>query len=142
MADLPRPFGPYVLLKSLGTGGTGDVFLARPDSKQRGIPSPLVIKRLHGQLASQADFVKRFQHEADIAIAIDSTNLPKVYDAGRVDDTFYIAMEYLAGWTVARVIKDLTDAGGSASISSVADVIRGALGAPRHAAPDRGRRSR
>ncbi len=124
MADLPRPFGPYTLLKSLGTGGTGDVFLARP---QGDLPSPVVIKRLHGQLASQTEFVKRFHHEAEIAIAIDSPHVAKVYDAGRVEDTFYITMEYLAGWTVARVMKDLLEAGGSASIGSVVDVVRGGL---------------
>jgi serine/threonine-protein kinase len=125
VADLPRPFGSYVLLKSLGTGGTGDVFLARPEGKA--LPSPVVIKRLHAQLASQADFVKRFQHEAELAVAIESRHVARVFDVGRVEDTFYIAMEYVAGWTVARVIKDLTEAGGSASIASAADVIRGGL---------------
>lgn len=138
MADLPRPFGPYLLLKSLGTGGTGDVFLARPRDSDRGIPSPVVIKRLHGQLASQGDFVRRFQHEATLAVAIDSPHVAKVYDAGRVDETFYIAMEYVAGWPVSRLMKDLKDAGGAASIASAVEIVRGALGglAALHGAKD------
>jgi serine/threonine-protein kinase len=127
VADLPRPFGSYVLLKALGTGGTGDVFLARPQDQSRNVPSPVVIKRLHGQLAEQDDFVKRFQHEAKIAVAISSPHIARVFDVGRVDDTFYIAMEYVAGWTIARIIQDLKDAGGQATLSSVVDVIRGAL---------------
>jgi eukaryotic-like serine/threonine-protein kinase len=127
VADLPRTFGPYSLLKSLGTGGTGEVYLARPEDSAKKLPSPMVIKCLHPQLASQPDFVKRFDHEAKVALAIDSPHVAKVYDVGRVDETYYIAMQYLAGWTVARVIKDLQEAGGSASIDSVADVIRGGL---------------
>jgi hypothetical protein len=123
----PKPFGAYVLLKSLGVGGTGDVSLSRPSDPKRGVPSPVVIKRLHGQLATQGDFVKRFRHEAELAVAVDSRHVAKVYDVGRVGDTFYLAMEYLPGWTLARLISDMKEAGHRASLASALDIIDGAL---------------
>lgn len=127
VADQPRVFGHYVLLKPLGSGGTADVQLARPAQGITGIPSPVVIKRLHGQLAEKPDFVLRFQHEATIAVAIDSPHVAKVYDVGRVDDTFYIAMEYVSGWTLSRLYSELETNGAQASLESIADIIVGAL---------------
>ena len=46
----------------------GDAWLARPIDSNRGIPSPVVIKRLHGELAEKEQFISRFKHEADIAV--------------------------------------------------------------------------
>jgi hypothetical protein len=86
-----------------------------------------VIKRLHGQLATEEDFIKRFRHEATIAVAVDSPYVAKVFDAGRVGETLYIAMEYLAGWTISRLISDLIDSDTQASVSSVVDIVADAL---------------
>src|SRR5262245_54588678 len=127
MPDVPTTFGPYVLLKSLGTGGGGDVFLAKPRNPARGIPPAVVIKRLHGSLAQESDFVRRFRHEAEIAVTVTSQHLVKCYDAGVVGEMFYIAMEYVAGWTLQRLIKELQGAQRPASLSSVRDIIGGAL---------------
>ncbi|MCA9556269.1 MAG: serine/threonine protein kinase, partial [Myxococcales bacterium] len=127
MSDWPRTYGPYLLLKNLGTGGTGDVFLARPRDEGAGVPSPVVIKRLHGALLDQGDFVKRFRHEAELAVAIDDPHVARVYDVGRVGDSLYIAMEYLSGWALARVIQDLKDTGHRPSLTSVVDIVAGAL---------------
>lgn len=127
MPDVPSTFGPYVLLKSLGTGGGGDVFLAKPRNAARGIPPAVVIKRLHGSLAQESDFVRRFRHEAEIAVTVTSPHLVKCYDAGVVGEMFYIAMEYVAGWTLQRLIRELQAAERPASLDSVRDIVGGAL---------------
>lgn len=127
MAEVPSAFGPYVLLKQLGTGGGGDVYLAKPRSAQRGIPAAVVIKRLHGNLAAESDFVRRFRHEAEIAVSVQSPHIVKCYDAGIVSETFYIAMEYVAGWTLGRMIKEAKKANRAPSLHSVRDIIGGAL---------------
>lgn len=49
--ERPQIFGGYLLLQALGRGAMGDVFLARPLHAGRGLPSPIVVKRLHGELA-------------------------------------------------------------------------------------------
>lgn len=127
MAELPQAFGGYVLLKMLGSGVSGDVFLAKPKEPRAGIPSPVVIKRLHPELSEDRAFAMRFKQEAQIAIAVDSAHVAKVYDVGKVGPTYYMAIEYIAGWTLSRVISDLREAGAFASISSVRDTIGDAL---------------
>jgi serine/threonine protein kinase len=127
VSDWPRSYGPYVLLKSLGTGSTGDVCLARPKTQNRSLPPLLVIKRLHGQLSAQGDFLKRFRHEGEIAVLIDNPHVARVFDVGRVGESFYIALEYIAGWPLGRVIIDLKRAGHRPSITSVCEIMSGAL---------------
>jgi serine/threonine protein kinase len=124
---LPQTFGPYVLLKSLGQGAMGDVCLARPSSARRGIPSPVVVKRLHAELATNPDFVKRFQHEAEIAVSVDSPSVAKVYDVGKVGETLYLTMEFLSGWPASRFMEAIINSGRHASIASVIDLVEGGL---------------
>ncbi|MCC7385661.1 MAG: protein kinase [Deltaproteobacteria bacterium] len=123
----PQSFGAYALLKPLGQGAMGDVLLARPFNARRGIPTPVVIKRLHGELASNEDFVRRFQHEANVAVSVDSPHVAKVYDVGQVGETLYIAMEYVAGWPLSKFLESVIESGRHAPISAIADLIAGAL---------------
>lgn len=125
--DDPRPFGAYVLLKALGRGAMGDVHLARPYNPNRGIPTPVVVKRLHGELAKKKGFVARFTHEAEVAVNVESKHVAKVYDAGSVGDTLYITMEYVTGWPLSKVLDAILKSGRHASIASVVDSIAGAL---------------
>ncbi|MEQ9501221.1 MAG: protein kinase [Deltaproteobacteria bacterium] len=121
----PTRFGDYWLLSRLGQGATGDVFLASP-ATERGLPSKLVVKRLHAELTSDADFVRRFRHEAEVASHVDSPNVAQVFDAGRVGDTLYIAMRYIAGWSLVDVM-DRMAASPSRSQDDALALIEGAL---------------
>jgi serine/threonine-protein kinase len=123
----PKIFGAYLLLKSLGRGAMGDVWLARPLNPDRGIPAPIVIKRLHGELANRKGFVSRFKHEASIAVSVDSLHVAKVYDVGAVGETLYITMEYVPGWPLSKVLDAILKSGRHASIASVIDLIAGGL---------------
>lgn len=126
-SKLPLPFGAYALLKSLGQGAMGDIHLARPYNAKRGIPTPIVIKRLHGELASNPDFVRRFKHEAEIAVSVDSPHVAKVYDVGAVGETLFITMEYVNGWPVSKFIEAVIASGHHANISAIVDLIAGGL---------------
>ncbi len=126
-SKLPLPFGAYALLKSLGQGAMGDIHLARPYNAKRGIPTPIVIKRLHGELASNPDFVRRFKHEAEIAVSVDSPHVAKVYDVGAVGETLFITMEYVNGWPVSKFIEAVIGSGHHANISAIIDLIAGGL---------------
>src|SRR5688572_18509639 len=105
----------------------GDVWLARPLNPDRGIPAPIVIKRLHGELANRKGFVSRFQHEASVAVNVDSLHVAKVYDVGAVAETLYITMEYVPGWPLSKVLDAILKSGRHASIASVIDLIAGGL---------------
>ncbi len=104
---LPKKFGPYVLLKLLGSGAAGVVYLARPTSKKRGVPTPVVVKTMHDQLADVNELVARFRHEAELAVVVSNPHVAKVYDAGMVGQTLYIAMEFVPGCRLSQVLVEL-----------------------------------
>jgi serine/threonine-protein kinase len=103
----------------------GDVHLAR--SLDPGVPSPVVVKRLHGELVSEPNIVRRFRHEAELAARIDSPYVAKVFDAGSVGDALYIAMEHIAGWPLTRVIAELAAHGGPPHVHAAARMMEGAI---------------
>lgn len=105
----------------------GDVHLARPFNPKRGIPTPVVIKRLHGELTADEDFIRRFRHEADIAVNIDSPHVAKVFDVGKVGDAFFIAMEFVPGWPLSKFLDAVLQSKRHASVGSVIDLIDGGL---------------
>lgn len=100
----PHAFGPYELLGRLGQGASGAAHLARPSRSARGVPSPVVIKRLHATVERKEEFILRFRHEAEIAVKVDSPHIAKVYDVGAVDGRAYIALEYVPGWTLGKLL--------------------------------------
>jgi serine/threonine-protein kinase len=100
-------FGPYQLLEKLGEGGMGSADLARPVVTAIGLPDLLVVKRLHPHLGASETQVKRFQHEAELAVHVDSPHVAKVYDAGISGTTLYIAMEYVAGSSGQDLITEM-----------------------------------
>jgi eukaryotic-like serine/threonine-protein kinase len=122
-----EPFGAYVLLKPLGKGAMGDVHLARPYDPRRGVPTPVVIKRMLGDIAKEEVFIRRFLHEAAIAVSVDSAHVAKVYDVGSVGETLYIAMEYVPGWPLTRFIEAVGGSGRHAPLGSIAELALGAL---------------
>src|SRR5689334_18860937 len=124
---MPMAFGPYLLLKPLGRGSMGDVHLAKPIDPRLRLPSPLVIKRLHPEHTSVGTFVRRFEHEARIAVRVDSKNVAKVYDVGRVGETLYMALEYIPGWPLSRMVEELVAAKKNASLGAIADIIHDVL---------------
>lgn len=127
--DLPRQFGAYELLEQLGSGGMGDVFLARSRERGRGHPPLVVIKRMHSELGATSRGVQRFQHEAKIASLIDSPYVARVFDAGSVGDDLYITMEHIVGWPLSRILLALADRGEAMPISAAIELIHGiALG--------------
>lgn len=87
-------FGPFVIIRPLGRGGMGEVFLARtpwPDS-------PLAaVKRLRPDVARIPTFVERFRHEAALAVRLSHPNLVATLDVGAVDDQLYVASELVLG---------------------------------------------
>ena len=87
----------YSLLRLLGSGGMGCVYLARDESLRRGV----ALKVLHEHYATNDEFVERFRREAKHAGALSHPNIVAVYDFGVVEGTSpYIAMEYVTGWTL------------------------------------------
>ncbi|MDQ3792425.1 MAG: protein kinase, partial [Actinomycetota bacterium] len=86
----------------LGGGGMAEVYLAHDEILARDV----ALKVLRGQYANDDGFVERFRREAKNAAALNHPNIVQVYDQGSTGDgTYYIAMEYVPGGTLAERIK-------------------------------------
>ena len=97
-------FGRYTLLKKLAIGGMAEVWLAR----QRGIErfeKKLVIKRILPKFAGDREFREMFLNEARIAAQFSHPNIVQIYDMGEVGGSYYIAMEYVDGQDLGRIVR-------------------------------------
>ena len=100
----PVLFGKYQLLERLAQGGMAEVFKAKSHGVE-GFEKVLVIKRILPELGDNPDFVEMFINEAKIAVTLSHANIVQVFDLGRADDSYFIAMEYVAGYDLATVLR-------------------------------------
>ncbi|HEX3617697.1 MAG TPA: Stk1 family PASTA domain-containing Ser/Thr kinase [Solirubrobacteraceae bacterium] len=94
--------GRYRVLHRLGAGGMADVYLAKDQQLDREV----ALKLLHRRFAEDPGFVERFRREAQAAASLQHPNVVSVFDRGSVEGTYYIAMEYLEGRTLKRLIRE------------------------------------
>src|SRR5918997_5848263 len=92
--------GRYRIRERIGSGGMADVYCAEDTQLGREV----ALKILPRRFAQDQEFVKRFQREAQSAAALQHPHVVNVFDRGRHDGTYYIAMEYLRGPTLKEVV--------------------------------------
>ena len=99
--------GPYHILSPLGRGGMGTVYLARDSRKPEGPKALAALKVLPPKRAREEDRVlARFLREMDMAQRVAHPHLTRTYEAGDIGGVHYIAMEYIRGLSLRRVIAD------------------------------------
>ena len=89
-------FGPYQLIERIAFGGMAEIFKARTFG-QAGFEKILAIKRLHPRYTQHPEFVEMLKEEAKIAVGLNQSNIVQIFDLGRVQEHYYIAMEYIHG---------------------------------------------
>src|SRR5215210_3535021 len=102
-------FGKYSLIRKIGTGGMAEVFLARTTVAQ-GLNKTLVIKKIHSAYARSNQFASMFKDEANIALGLNHPNVIQVFDYGVVGDTYFLAMEYVEGVDLLKVLQEAAKA--------------------------------
>lgn len=100
----PQSFGKYQLLKKLATGGMAEVWLARQAGIE-GFQKNVVIKRILPHLAEDREFVEMFRNEALIAARFNHPNIAQIYEFGEANGTYYIAMEFIHGEDLGRIMR-------------------------------------
>jgi len=93
--------GRYEIGRRVGRGGMAEIFQARDILLDRSV----AIKVLFAEFAVDPAFVERFRREAQSAAGLNHPNIVGVYDWGRVNNTYYIAMEFVDGHTLADIIR-------------------------------------
>lgn len=101
---MSQSFGKYQLLKKLATGGMAEVWLARQTGIE-GFNRHIVVKRILAHLAEDPEFVAMFLQEARIASRFNHPNIAQIYDLGEHGGTFFIAMEFIHGEDLGRIMR-------------------------------------
>jgi serine/threonine protein kinase len=113
--------GRYVLLERIGVGGMAEVFRASARGAE-GFERPIAIKRILPNLSEDRDFITMFVDEAKIAVQLQHPNIVQIFDLGRDDTEYFIAMEYVHGKDLRALIDRVETAGQRMPISVVVHI--------------------
>lgn len=97
-------FGKYRLGREIASGGMGTVVEATylPEG---GFARAVAVKRIHPHLAQDPAIVESFRREAALSARLAHPNIVSVLDFGRVEDTYFLAMEHVTGVDLRRLLK-------------------------------------
>jgi TonB family protein len=102
-ADKDR-FGQFQLIEKIATGGMAEVYKARMSGVD-GFQKIVAIKKILPHMAASEDFITMFADEAKLAAQLNHPNIIHIYDLGKVEDSYYIAMEYVEGRDLRSILK-------------------------------------
>jgi serine/threonine protein kinase len=121
-----RP-GHYEILRVVNRGGMGEIALGRVRGT-KGFEKLVVLKRLRAD-AEREDHVEMFDVEQEVMSRIEHPNIVKVFDQPVIENTQYLAMEYVRGRNLDQVIRQANLTGQTLSLrfslSVIAEVLRG-----------------
>ncbi|SVE29784.1 uncharacterized protein METZ01_LOCUS482638, partial [marine metagenome] len=95
-------FGKYRIIKRLAIGGMGEIFLARQSDTL--IDRYVILKSLLSDLAANQSFVEQFLGEARVAATLNHPHIVSIYEVGAWDGIYFIAMEYIDGPDLAKLL--------------------------------------
>jgi serine/threonine-protein kinase len=102
---VPQVFGRYLLIQRLSSGGMGEIFLAKHGLA--GFEKVCVIKKVLPHLGEDQHFLSRFIDEAQVAIQLQHGNVAQVFEVGRVEDEYFLALEFVEGCDLRRALTRL-----------------------------------
>jgi hypothetical protein len=100
----PVTLGRYRLLERIGEGGMAEIFIAAAHGAE-GFVRYFVLKRMHAHLARNRDAVNQFIDEARLQSALVHSNIVPVFDFGRAGDEYFLALEYIHGTDLERLVR-------------------------------------
>lgn len=124
----PFLYGKYVILNRIAVGGMAEVFRAKTFGVH-GFQRLLVIKRILPHLSKDEEFVDMFIDEAKIAVSLTHANICQITDLGKIDDNYFIAMEFVNGKDLRAILKksygNKTPLGVEQSIYIASEICKG-----------------
>jgi serine/threonine-protein kinase len=96
-----RKLGPYVISSPIGSGGMGEIYLARHTRLDRDV----ALKLLPSHFTSDPQRLARFTQEARAVSALNHPNIITIFDVGHIEEIHFIATEYVEGQTLRQLVK-------------------------------------
>ncbi len=124
--ELPAKFGKYLLVERIAFGGMAEIFRAKSYGVS-GFEKTIVIKRILASYAQDQEFVSMMIDEAKICASLQHANIVQIFDLGRLEGKYYIAMEYVHGLDLVQVLARLRRAKTRLPIELACFVIAEAL---------------
>ncbi|NIQ39946.1 MAG: protein kinase [Proteobacteria bacterium] len=98
-----KRIGPYFLRRKVARGGMAELFLA-DYVRQDGFRRKVAVKRILPHLVENPDFIKMFTREARLAALLQHPNIVQIFDYGKIENAYFIAMEYIDGKNLGEII--------------------------------------
>lgn len=129
--------GKYQLGRLLAVGGMAEIYLAR-ETGIAGFERWVVIKRILPQFEADAEFVRMFLDEARLAATLQHPNVVQVFAVDEHEGLHYLAMEYLHGYDLGRVLTRASAAKRRLPLEQALTIVHGAAAGLHHAHESRG----
>ncbi len=110
-----EPFGPldeqpvlgeYILLEKISTGGMAEVYKAKKKGVE-GFEKIVALKKILPHLAEDEEFIEMFIDEAKLASKLNHPNIAQIYDLGKINGSYFIAMEYVLGKDLRTILRKI-----------------------------------
>jgi serine/threonine-protein kinase len=122
MTEVTRPdIGKYHIIELVGEGAMGVVYRATDSVLDRTV----AVKVMNESIARQEDLRKRFLHEAQAAASLQHPNVVSIYDMGEVDGHMFIAMEFVDGVDLEKLLELGQPLSLQAKLDIIIDVLTG-----------------
>ena len=117
-------FAGYTILRLLGSGGMGEVYLVEHPR----LPRRDALKVLRADVSADPDYRARFNREADLAARLWHPHIVEIHDRGECEGRLWISMDYVDGTDAARMLRDHYPVGMPASdairiVTAVAEAL-------------------
>jgi serine/threonine protein kinase len=103
-------FGPYQLVDRVAIGGMAEVFKAKRAGVE-GFEKVVAVKRILPHLSENKEFLDMFVDEAKMVAGLAHPNIVQIFDLGRIDKSYYIAMEYVHGRDLRTIMRRAREKG-------------------------------
>ena len=118
----PIPFGKYYLLERVNIGGMAEIFKAKAFGVE-GFERLLAVKKILASIAEDEAFINMFIDEAKIAGQLNHPNIAQIFDLGKVDDSYFIALEYISGKDLKTIFERARRLGEKVSIPRICYIL-------------------
>jgi serine/threonine protein kinase len=103
-------YGPYRLLEKVAVGGMAEVFRAKRSGVE-GFEKVVAVKRILSHLSDNKEFVDMFINEAKMVAGLAHPNIVQIFDLGKIEKSYYIAMEYVHGRDLRTILRRAKEKG-------------------------------